>query len=354
MSNVFLVRGFNRSLLQDLLRERFFVIPNSMADFIDASRNISINEFCIGLDSDDLNSVLGYIDFLKKHDLIHESDYFLDFTFPPIQLSYDKEISISNIILNLKKSDEHLLKRTIEVINEYEVRALQIHLQPQMSLNEIANFMLNLLDSPLQQIDVNLSFHTLPLQFDWEKFLLQNLRVGNVIVYDSPSEYQTAYNSNTSLVYNKKGNLDIHFGCGSISQKNFVSNLTKYEESLSHNSCLYGKLYIGDMGEIKNCPSTKRIYGNIKSSNLEDILITDEFRKLGRIRKDKISVCKDCEFRHVCTDCRAFLENPNDLYSKPLKCGYSPYTNLWDDWSASTLKQKVFYNYEIGFSSKDG
>jgi hypothetical protein len=47
------------------------------------------------------------------------------------------------------------------------------------------------------------------------------------------------------------------------------------------------------------------------------------------VRKDDIEVCKDCEFRYICTDCRIFKNDSNDIYSKPKKCNYDPYTNTW-------------------------
>lgn len=34
------------------------------------------------------------------------------------------------------------------------------------------------------------------------------------------------------------------------------------------------------------------------------------FKDLWAINKDKILVCQDCEFRYICTDCRAYLEMP--------------------------------------------
>ena len=45
--------------------------------------------------------------------------------------------------------------------------------------------------------------------------------------------------------------------------------------------------------------------------------------------KDAIKICQDCEFRHICTDCRAYLDNPKDLYSHPAKCTYNPYQAKW-------------------------
>jgi len=89
----------------------------------------------------------------------------------------------------------------------------------------------------------------------------------------------------------------------------------------------------------------KQSFGNIKDTTLEDALKKRGFKKYWNINKDKIKVCQDCEFRYICTDCRAYLEDPKDIYSKPLKCGYDPYTGKWSEWSTNPLKQKAIKYY---------
>jgi len=86
-------------------------------------------------------------------------------------------------------------------------------------------------------------------------------------------------------------------------------------------------------------------YGNISVTKLIDVVNNPEFQKVWQIRKDDIAKCKDCEFRHICTDCRAYLENPGDQYSAPLKCGYDPNTNVWEEWSINPLKGKAIECY---------
>ena len=90
-------------------------------------------------------------------------------------------------------------------------------------------------------------------------------------------------------------------------------------------------------------------FGNIKDTTLEEALNHPDFKKYWNVNKDMIAVCKDCEFRHICTDCRAYTERTHfeediDL-SKPLKCGYNPYTSEWAEWSANPLKQKAIEYY---------
>ena len=86
-------------------------------------------------------------------------------------------------------------------------------------------------------------------------------------------------------------------------------------------------------------------FGNIKNIKLQEVLDTKGFKDLWNINKDQIAVCKDCEFRHICTDCRAYIETPDNIYSKPLKCGYNPYTAEWEEWSTNPIKQKAIKYY---------
>jgi hypothetical protein len=41
------------------------------------------------------------------------------------------------------------------------------------------------------------------------------------------------------------------------------------------------------------------------------------------------------------------VENPRDPYSKPLKCGYNPYTAEWAEWSQHPLKQDAIAYYGL-------
>ena len=82
--------------------------------------------------------------------------------------------------------------------------------------------------------------------------------------------------------------------------------------------------------------------------SIRDVFTNDEFRTLWSITKDIISICKDCEFRYNCSDCRAFISDKNNIQSKPLKCGYNPYTNTWEDWSLNELK--TYESQKYGFN----
>ena len=110
----------------------------------------------------------------------------------------------------------------------------------------------------------------------------------------------------------------------------FSISIDTFFEAKQYNSCLNRKLFIDSNGNIKNCPSSKQIYGNVQDTTLKSIIENPKFKDIWLINKDKIDVCKDCEFRYMCTDCRCFLKQSNNLYSQPYMCTYNPYIALWE------------------------
>ena len=88
----------------------------------------------------------------------------------------------------------------------------------------------------------------------------------------------------------------------------------------------------------------EKILPLIWTQGSEEINISD-FKDKWNIAKDQIKICKDCEFRYSCSDCRAYLEIPDDIYSKPLKCGYNPYTTEWEDWNQKSVSFSAIQYY---------
>jgi SPASM domain peptide maturase of grasp-with-spasm system len=175
-------------------------------------------------------------------------------------------------------------------------------------------------------------------------------KVKSVVFFNSPEIKEINYNKKQlfDILFLKEDINDFRH-CGIVNVKYFNTNMSKVLESLNHNSCLHKKISIDKEGNIKNCPGMSQSFGNIKDTTLEEALNHPDFKKYWNVKKDMIAVCKDCEFRHICTDCRAYTERNEfdgdiDL-SKPLKCGYNPYTNEWAEWSTNPLKQKAIEYY---------
>ncbi|MEL6535386.1 MAG: grasp-with-spasm system SPASM domain peptide maturase [Bacteroidota bacterium] len=123
--------------------------------------------------------------------------------------------------------------------------------------------------------------------------------------------------------------LDSHTHCGAVHPEYFSVNHSAVREALAYNSCLNRKLGIDEQGYIRNCPSMPQQFGHHREVKLAEAIARQEFQKVWGITKDQVSVCQDCEFRYICTDCRAHTVAEGDMLSKPAGCNYDPYTATW-------------------------
>lgn len=112
-------------------------------------------------------------------------------------------------------------------------------------------------------------------------------------------------------------------------------SIVKEEEFLRNyngNSCWVGKVNITCDGYISPCIMGEKFINkeyNIRNNSLEELLEKYIIPEFWSISKDKIKVCKDCEYRYICKDCRPMSAEDNDIFSKGSLCNYNPYKGEW-------------------------
>ena len=112
--------------------------------------------------------------------------------------------------------------------------------------------------------------------------------------------------------------------CGVINCSTFhMLDIDEVIENKLYNGCLNRIISIDEDGYIKNCPSMEFNFGNITDTKLSSVYEENTFRKYWKINNSNIENCKECEMRIVCLNCRAYLSEPNNIYSKPSKCSYN-------------------------------
>lgn len=99
-----------------------------------------------------------------------------------------------------------------------------------------------------------------------------------------------------------------------------------------HN-CFSDKICIIANGNILPCIMERDIIlGNILKTSLSKIIYSEKSKKIRNVTKDDIEVCKDCEYRYCCFDCRIKARNFSGIknfYAKPPNCLYNPYKGEW-------------------------
>lgn len=334
------VIGFKNSILQDNIRQKAFRIPKEVAEFINNFRGYEIEDIPISDHKDEI------LDYILKNDigfLFEDEDFFPESkdTFFIPSLALDIIVVCSNLVLGS-------FKNLIEQINILRVKHCELRFYCIKSPNQIRKILSELENTTIQSLDIYCIFNP-KININHYNLLAENFPIINSFIYYGfplnviddliKKNYMTYDNFIiTHKFVNEKT-------CGNINMDYFSINHNNYRFSKNYNSCLYKKIAVDENGNIKNCPSMTESFGNIRDTTLAEAIEKPGFKKYWDINKDKIHVCKDCEFRYICTDCRAYVEDPDDILSKPLKCGYNPYIGEWSEWSTNPLKQKAIDFY---------
>jgi SPASM domain peptide maturase of grasp-with-spasm system len=331
-TSCFLVNGFSRSIICDVQRTDYQLIPNSLFEILTKFPDKSIEEIKFSYKNEFDETIDEYLDFLvqKEYFFYCEKDELE--LFPEIDLTWDNPSILTNAIVDIDKNSSHNFN---EIVNQFELLGTK-HFQLRCYDIKSISFFEGVLNELEERAILSVEF----IIKASEETSLENLeiltgkfpRIHNLIVH-SANENKVAKVDSTkigNIIFTNQV-IDNQSHCGIISPDYFSINIQTFTESQKHNTCLNRKISIDVNGEIKNCPSMTKSYGNIRDTTLIEAIEKPGFKDMWFIHKDQIEVCKDCEFRHICTDCRAYIQDPNNIYSKPAKCSYDPYTATWGE-----------------------
>ncbi|MHB8871989.1 MAG: radical SAM protein [Candidatus Doudnabacteria bacterium] len=121
--------------------------------------------------------------------------------------------------------------------------------------------------------------------------------------------------------------------------------ISTLENTMFNNICWGEQICVMPNGDITPCEMEfDHVQGNITKQSLSEIVLGESGERSQRLTKDKIEVCKDCEYRYACWECRAMANQlDNQEFRKPLTCMYNPYTGEWEHPPANleTLFPKI-------------
>jgi SPASM domain peptide maturase of grasp-with-spasm system len=348
-SNIQVTKGFQRVLISDLQREKSELYPLEIYEIINDLKKLSIEQVIASYDLESQKFVKEYIEVLLEKELgfISKNDW--DNNFPPLSYQFSTPNNITNAYIEL--DDIKILSKVSHSLSLLGTEYIVIYYYRTLDINDIQYIEQSFKDSTITSIEIISEYKEIHNELFFETIENFCKRIYHFSFYGckkNPFKIMDKYKFTISFT---KEMIKIN-SCGKVDLKYFNTNIQKVVEAMNYNSCLHKKISIDKYGNIKNCPAMPQSFGNIKESTLEEALNHTEFKKYWNLTKDNIEVCRDCEFRYICTDCRAYTEqshsNSDGLdTSKPLKCGYDPYTGEWKEWSTNPLKQKAIKYYGI-------
>lgn len=113
---------------------------------------------------------------------------------------------------------------------------------------------------------------------------------------------------------------------GKITREKFANNIHGHE-------CWGNKAAIFPNGQVSPCIMARKegcIAGDTRDKPLSEVIHGKKMNEMKNMSKDKIKICKDCEYRYICPDCRPLVfEETCDLYARGNHCLYDPYKGMW-------------------------
>jgi SPASM domain peptide maturase of grasp-with-spasm system len=324
-----IVRGYERSVILDIQRAILDFIPNELYDLYNKYNKLKISEILPNYNQGEQEIVMEYIDFLLKNEYAflgtkHDAEHISD-----ISLKYNYFGKMTNCILEYSDFTEKNMQHILSIVdNKLGYSALQIIIKEQISKNSLSQFLKIFQGITfLNHIEIVMPYMPDFSENKIKPFLFENLLLNRLIIYSAPFD-KVIDMKHTFVVYLQK-NINDNV-CGIVDKAYFTQNVYHITEAINYNTCLNKKFFINKNGNIKNCPFSSNVFGNIMNDDIEKIISNHSFTKYWFIKKDEIEVCRDCEFRYICTDCRVFLKKSDNLHSQPLHCKYNPYIAKWE------------------------
>jgi SPASM domain peptide maturase of grasp-with-spasm system len=320
------VMGARRSTLCDLQRHTFVFIPNALYCILTEQHGRTLNEVKSAYAHQHDQAIEEYFTFLIEN----EFGFWCDdpHLFPDISLEWKTPERITNAIIDADLNSRHDYGSIFRQLDDLGCKHVELRFYDALPLAALSAILVLTKESRLKSIDLLIRHEPGITPLAIERLTAENRRIAKLVIHDAPVNSAAITPAGVQLLFLNR-HIDSPNCCGEVNAGYFFSNLQCFSEAQKFNTCLNKKISVDARGEIKNCPSMAKSFGNVCEVSLHDALARRDFQDLWFINKDRIDVCRDCEFRYVCTDCRAYISKPDNIYSKPSKCRYDPYTAQW-------------------------
>ncbi len=321
-ANCIPVKGAKRSVICDLQRKEVFFINEGLFEVLTVHQDRPI---------EDIKTYYGHwvddrIEEQLEELVSHELGIYCEDPrdFPPLSTNWEVPSLITNAILEYGRKSVYDLSLAFEKLTELNTKFLELRFYEVISHEFLTQTLEKFRPTSFKNISIFLKYHEELDEKELGLLLVKEQRVGNFIVHSAPFNRTIRSDTLPSSINYLEQTIQNNDHCGIIDPAYFSINPEMFFESLRFNSCLNRKLAIDPEGQVRNCPSLPEKYGHIEAEDLRALVLQKDFQQYWKINKDQIRICQDCEFRYICSDCRAFVEG--DRYSKPSQCQYDPYT----------------------------
>jgi hypothetical protein len=311
--NIFFTKGFNRTLVFDSLLSSIKFIPNDLYDIL-LSKKFILTEGDVELE---------YFQFLKDNNYIFSDTVKNLERFTELSNDFSINFDFGICVIELSDITGQNIYKLIENDDEYtRINQFNFIFGDYTTENSILKFV-----DYIDNYEVDLIELTIIDDFEHVDFLFTLLNNKNRMFVINNFLKKEIDLSNSEHTNRSISSLD-------IKSLKIYPNLYSYFESKKFNIYFYNKIYINQNSEIKNSNNSDYVFEKlekIEKINTIKILQDKEFTRYWYSIKEETLVCKDCEFRNLCSDNRIPKLNEDNKWYHENECEYNPYISKWND-----------------------
>lgn len=324
------VKGYIRSAIYDLNRRTYKFIPNSMIEFITEASGKNISEIKRNYDSDCDETIDEYIDFLEKNEFVCWLPDVLLENFVPMDFEYDYPADITNAIIDIDVHSSYSVVGALKKLENLGCKSVQIRSFSFRPIEFFDSILAEFIDSSYLTIEIITLFSDVR-EIEVSKFIESHSRIKALVFHTAPYNKvtnQKGKNIMGTLAYTRQI-IKSATDCHNNSEEYFNVSIPLFSESLLHHPYFNRKVSVDTTGIIKNCSSHNKEFGNVEKCEIAGIIKQHDFQQLWNVSRDKIVVCRDCEFRYMCSDSTLPILISEGVWKLSTECNYNPYIGKW-------------------------
>ena len=325
-ANCIPVRGARRSVICDLQRCALHLIPNALYEILTVQGMTPVEEIYDGFALEDRPTVEQYFAFLSERELGFWTS--TPERFPALETTFSAPGVIDAAVIDVSHDSVHDYAMLVGQLDELGTRFLHVRSFTTLERINLDALLGALRRSRLRGVELTLRYSAAVTDERLLQLCASEQRISGVLVHGADQLATVTSPLGVPVRYLTRV-IRSPADCGYVHPSYFAVSLPTFTEALRFNTCLNRKVSIDAHGQVCNCSAMKERFGEAQNGNLRSTVSTPAFRAVWQISKDEVEVCRDCEFRYVCTDCRAHVQNPANPRSKPANCSYDPYSATW-------------------------
>jgi len=325
------VKGNKRSIIYDLSRNNFKFIPNDLFFLLNKYSYKSINDIKKDYPKENHEIINEYLKVLLDNEYIFFCDKDETKFFPKIDFQFKKPNKISNAIICISKHTFNSVQKIIRQLEDLNCKYIQLIFYDFLNLENINKILSYFDKSIINAIDLYFSICTLSVEAILNT-VKSNLRIRSFVIFNSTeNKIITPKNKKNGIIAYNSSDITLNELDLIVNIKNYFNvNIELFSEAQKYNTYYNKKISIDYYGNIKNCISNEKNFGNISNNKFSNIIENKDFNYLWDINKDNIEICKDCEFRYMCIDPRIPEKITKNSWKCKLECKYNPYIAKWE------------------------